>query len=124
MVAFNGLLLYSLHRFFSLSKAYDSIGLEGGGMQLKICICKHKRKEHMIYVSSSWGYLDKHFSRSGGTNSTHSPFTAWFLSHIVSSVFVKKELFVWLFNKLHWKARQVITQQRTGLGVFFSFKVI
>lgn len=75
----------------------------------------------MIYASSSKGHPDKHFSSSGGRNGTHSPLqSVWFLSCIVSPLYVNKEMLMWLFNKPDWKAMQVITQQRTGV-LFFSF---
>lgn len=40
---FNG--QYPLTVFFNCSRYYYTAGLEGGGIQLKICICKYKRKE-------------------------------------------------------------------------------
>lgn len=110
-----------LTAFFNCSRHYYTAGLEGGGIQLKICICKCKRKEPHDLCKFFTGFPDKRFSRSGGRNGTRSPFqSVWFLSCIASPVFANKELFTWLFNKLDWKATQVISQQRTGV-LFFSF---
>lgn len=47
----------------------------------------------MIYASSSKGHPDKRFSSSGGRNGTHSPLqSVWFLSCIVSPLYVNKEI--------------------------------
>lgn len=111
--------------FFSCPRHYYNVGLEGGGIPLKIRICKLRRKEpHYLckfFVGLPWqAFQQKWWHKQ---HPLSFPFTVWFLSHIVSSVFVNKALFVWLFNNLDWKATQVTTQQRTGV-LFFSFKVI
>lgn len=104
---------------------YHTVGLEGGGIQLKIRICKCRRKEPhdlcKFFVGLPWQAFQQKWCHKQLPLSF--PFRVWFLCNIVSSVFVNKELFVWLFNKPDWKEMQVIIQQRTGF-LFFSFKVI